>query len=450
MLVLETNAYAARCILVRNDPKWYPTNVQELTAWLGIRLYMSIFHFPETRMYWASDALFGNLAIANVMIRERFERISRYFHVANTTLNPARGQNGHDRLAHLRPLITMIFNKCRDLYNPHINVSIDEAMVAFRGRLGFRQYLPSKPTKYGVKVWVRADPTSGYVNSFQVYTGKVDGGAEMGLSTRVVLDLVEGLDDKGYIINTDNFFSSPALCNALLRRGLLARGTVRTNRLDFPKNLLTGIALKGDYKVFQKGSILAISWMDRKPVNFVTTADDPLNLRSHVDRKQRDGTLQQVPCPVTVPRYNDHMNGVDLSDQLRTKYPTSRKSKKWWHCLFWFIFDMCTANAFIIQKESGNHQEVTRTGAPKPFVMLDFRKLLIKSLLGNYREGRKRSLPGTIDEAGIGHWPRKSAKPARCWYCRKHGRRSQPKTECTGCNRHLCIECFVPHHQEMN
>jgi hypothetical protein len=139
MLVLETNAYAARCILVRNDPKWHPTNVQEFTAWLGLRLYMSIFHFPETRMYWAADALFGNLAIANVMIRERFERISRYFHVANTTLNPARGQLGHDRLAHVRPLITIILNKCRDLYHPHMNVSIDEAMIAFRGRLGFRQ-----------------------------------------------------------------------------------------------------------------------------------------------------------------------------------------------------------------------------------------------------------------------------------------------------------------------
>ena len=48
--------------------------------------------------------------------------------------------------------------------------------------------MPAKPTKYGIKVWVRADPYNGYVNDFQVYTGKVENRAE-GLSTRVVKDL---------------------------------------------------------------------------------------------------------------------------------------------------------------------------------------------------------------------------------------------------------------------
>jgi hypothetical protein len=43
-------------------------------------------------------------------------------------------------------------------YNPHREVSIDEAMIGFSGRLGFKQYVPLKPTKRGIKVWVRADP----------------------------------------------------------------------------------------------------------------------------------------------------------------------------------------------------------------------------------------------------------------------------------------------------
>jgi hypothetical protein len=47
-------------------------------------------------------------------------------------------------------------------------------MIGFSGRLGFKQYVPLKPTKRGIKVWVRADPHNGYVGDFQVYTGRTD------------------------------------------------------------------------------------------------------------------------------------------------------------------------------------------------------------------------------------------------------------------------------------
>jgi hypothetical protein len=45
-----------------------------------------------------------------------------------------------------------------DNYNPNKEQSIDEGMIAFKGRLSFKQYLPAKPTKFGIKVWERASP----------------------------------------------------------------------------------------------------------------------------------------------------------------------------------------------------------------------------------------------------------------------------------------------------
>ena len=61
------------------------------------------------------------------------------------------------------------------VYNPHCKASIDEAMVAFKGRSSMKQYVPKKPVKRGFKVWVRAGAVSGYVNEFNIYTGKVPG-----------------------------------------------------------------------------------------------------------------------------------------------------------------------------------------------------------------------------------------------------------------------------------
>ena len=85
-------------------------------------------------------------------------------------------------------LIEAVWQRCLDRYNPHLTCSMEDAMVAFRERLGFRQYMPGKPTKYGIKVRIRADPTNGFVNDFQVYTGRTTAQAEGRLVSRVVKD----------------------------------------------------------------------------------------------------------------------------------------------------------------------------------------------------------------------------------------------------------------------
>jgi hypothetical protein len=203
-IVQETNAYAQRKILEKPDPSWSPVALDEMKAFLGIRMYMSIVQLPQTDMYWSTEAVFGNLFVRQIKQRDRFDKISQYPHVADNTTNPPCGDPLHDKLAHVRPLLDAVHQNCLDRYNPHQDVSIDEAMVAFRGRLGFRQYVPSKPTKYGIKVWMRADPHTGYCQDFQVHTGKTGNGQpEGGHGARVVKDLVRGIGGRNHIVNCD-------------------------------------------------------------------------------------------------------------------------------------------------------------------------------------------------------------------------------------------------------
>ena len=112
---------------------------------------------------------------------------------------------------------------------PHQETSVDEAKVAFCGRLSFKEYLPAKPTKYGIKIWCRADSTNGYLNDFQVYTGRDGKQTEVGLGGRVVLDLTKDIPGKYHIMNMDNFFTSSTLFYKLFADKLLARGTVTAN-----------------------------------------------------------------------------------------------------------------------------------------------------------------------------------------------------------------------------
>ena len=45
-------------------------------------------------------------------------------------------------------------------------------MIAYKGRLSFLQYLPKKPHKWGLKVWVLANSANGYTWGQKLYTGK--------------------------------------------------------------------------------------------------------------------------------------------------------------------------------------------------------------------------------------------------------------------------------------
>ena len=113
-------------------------------------------------------------------------------------------------------------------------MSIDEAMIAFRGQLVFRQYIPAKQTKYGIKVWVRADSTNSYVNKFSVHVGKPPAvNCEVACGEKSVLALTAKLNEHHTHINFDNYFNSPLLHEKLLRRGLHGCGTVKS----FLKNL---------------------------------------------------------------------------------------------------------------------------------------------------------------------------------------------------------------------
>ena len=45
-------------------------------------------------------------------------------------------------------------------------------MIGFKGRLSFIQYLPKKPTKWGMKAFVLADSRNGYTYNWRLYTGE--------------------------------------------------------------------------------------------------------------------------------------------------------------------------------------------------------------------------------------------------------------------------------------
>jgi len=125
-----------------------------------------------------------------------------------------------------------------------------------------KQYLPLKPVKRGIKVWVVADSANGYFLDLQVYVGKEDGEREHGLEESVVLRLTEQYRGKQHRVFCDNYFSSPTLFNELLQYGLYACGTVRQDRVGFPEALRNTNLSRGESMFRHSNLLTATVWKD--------------------------------------------------------------------------------------------------------------------------------------------------------------------------------------------
>ncbi|KAJ8879450.1 hypothetical protein PR048_020058 [Dryococelus australis] len=60
---------------------------------------------------------------------------------------------------------------CHKFQSPEENMAIDESLIPFRGRLKFRQYIPNKRHRYGIKVY-KLWLLQRYTWHAKIYTGK--------------------------------------------------------------------------------------------------------------------------------------------------------------------------------------------------------------------------------------------------------------------------------------
>ncbi|KAJ8305179.1 hypothetical protein KUTeg_017267 [Tegillarca granosa] len=95
-----------------------------------------------------------------------------------------------------------------------------------------------------------------------------------------------------------------------------------------------------------------------------------------VQRRQKDGSLNDLPAPSVSELYNKCMFGVDIADQKRMQYSTCRKAKKWHKYLFWFCFDIAVVNSLVCIQESPNHKLYTKRGKERKSSQMEYRRAL--------------------------------------------------------------------------
>ncbi|XP_063931853.1 piggyBac transposable element-derived protein 4-like [Zophobas morio] len=252
--------------------------------------------------------------------RFRFLLRSLRFHIRTRSIRKKT-----DKLAPIRDIFQGFVNKCSEFYQVSEQCTIDEMLEKFRGKCSFRQYIPTKPGKYGIKIYSLADAQNFYTLNMEIYCGKKPENSPYqteNSASSLVQRLIVPISNSGRNVTCDNVFTSISLAKDLLQNhNLTLVGTLRKNKKEIPPVFLATKERPLFSSMFAYGEhSLLLSYVPRKNKNILmlSTAHDTDDINA--DSGER--------ClPEVISFYNKHKGGVDVVDKLKSLYSVSRMTQ---------------------------------------------------------------------------------------------------------------------------
>ncbi|KAE9087431.1 hypothetical protein PF006_g25808 [Phytophthora fragariae] len=367
----ETNSYAR----MHNIALAKPFALDEIMTFLGVLFYMELVDKGEYSNYWGTQvetAIFGgnSVNLDAVMPIRRFKQLRQSFCFQCVEVNNAN----HDQAARIRPLLNLLKMTGPKYVSPGRNLALDEASVACRSKYGkpLIVYNPMKPTgKYHFRLYMLGCSTTWISLNFRLHcqsdvterlagvTTQLEAQAlndELAVSSSMrhcVLEVVRPVYDTRRIINSDNYYTSVQLLDAMRLKGLYGRGTVRKSSAHFPRHVVIEKkdCTRGTSRqaVSADRNTVAASWYDSAIVTVISNAD--ASTLTTVARQVR-ADKRTFSAPTCIKEYNTNMQGVDRLDQVRGRFSLAdgHSFKKWYKKLGLALVDIARSNAYFTRK----------------------------------------------------------------------------------------------------
>lgn len=251
---------------------WRDLDSNEMLAYVGLLILSGVYRSKHESIASLWSEKTGRKIFRASMSQKRFAQITRALRFDDKLTRPARLT---DKLAPIRQIWDMWAHRLGMLFSPDRDLTVDEQLVPFKGRCSFRQYIPKKPAKYGIKVWAACDVKTSYAWRLQVYTGRAAGEpAEVNQGLRFVQEMTDGL--QGHVVTVDNFFTSSELAEELLKNKMALVGTIRQNKKEIPPVLrqMRGRAVYSSIFAFSAKQTL-VSYIPRRGRNVLLLSTKP-------------------------------------------------------------------------------------------------------------------------------------------------------------------------------
>lgn len=341
---------------IQKDKINFKLTVKELKIFFAINIAMTYIKYSQVRMYWSSLPGMRMNLIADSMPVNRFSEIKRFLHFTNNDDKPDTTDSSYDKYWKLRPVMSMLHNSFHSAATPDEHVAVDEMMVPFKGRSSQKQYLKSKPKKWGFKIWVLAN-ANGYVNCFELYqsSSKIALRSDFGSIGDTVLRISHSITGNYHKLFMDNLFTTLPLIRHLRTQKILVLGTLRLNRVSgINEHLVDGKLLQRGWSSIatSNDNITIVRWQDNKLVHTISSyaGASPEGEVTRYDRKSKIRIV--LPRPFAIEEYNRFMGGVDMMDRMVAHYPHGFKNKRWYLRIFFHFLNMSIINSWILYRKT--------------------------------------------------------------------------------------------------
>ncbi|XP_063222039.1 piggyBac transposable element-derived protein 4-like [Bacillus rossius redtenbacheri] len=376
------------------------------------------------------------------MSLKRFQFLMRCIRFDNKETRNERKEL--DRIAPIRECFETFVANCQKSYSLGENVTLDEKLEAFQGRCGFRQYIPSKPAKYGIKIFALVDSKMYYTFNMEVYAGKQPDGpyAVSNHCTGVVHRMVSPIVNSGRNVTSDNWFSDVPLLSDLADKKLSLVATLKKKKWQIPdvfKHMANRSEKSSIFGFRKEGTLVSYAPRKNKNVFLISSLyfDDAIDDSTGPSKK-----------PDIVTFYNETKGGVDTVDKLCATYNVARNARRWPLVIFFAMLNVAGINAQVIYSGNGYvvanrrtflrqlakglvSEEMTRRSAEKQNLHITLRHRLT--------EVTKQPLKCRESNSKSQEMNDQNNKRKLCEPCREDKQRKNTKYCCATCGKYLCL-----------
>ncbi|UYV66370.1 hypothetical protein LAZ67_4001477 [Cordylochernes scorpioides] len=420
------------------------TDENEIRCLLGLIIIIgknraSHLHFKEI---WNANGTGIEICRA-AMAYERFLFLLRVIRFDNVLTRQIRRDN--DKFAALREIFEMFVANCKQMYSPGEYLTIDEKLIPFRGKCNFRQYIPNKPAKYGLKIYMMSDAHTFYTVNMEPYVGNNRGPFyKSNASDDVVKRLVEPVSGTKRNITTDNWYTSFPLAQSLLTEHNLT--LVGTLKKKIKRKFLNRPIFSSIFGFNENKTLVSYVPKKSKSVILLSTMHSTMTIDEDTGDKMK---------PEIVTFYNQTKIGVDVVDQMSGTYSVGRRTRRWPLCIFFDLVNVAEINAQVLYNANHLQEEPIKRRHFLEKIGLSLidehikERLCIVSLPKDIKLALRRIIGVANEQTVPGPSEPLSKKQKRCHLCDRSKDR-KTKTTCKNCKRNICnnhsfimcAECF--------
>ena len=358
-LVMPIMTFIAECTNDRVQQEHDMNNeITGLVTFAGVDI-LRFFMFNLAVALWRPVCVEGDDWIHHKMNQYKWLNRTKYY-ILSTKITYGRMHSTHP---HFWDKFSKIEEKYNDLFawlmKCTLKMVIDETLVAFRGRMKARQYMPRKPGKTGMLARTVAMCFCRFLLKAFFYFGAGD---DRYPKRSVELDILSTINDlpKGTSLYFDNAYSMKSALDLCHEKMINFTGTVRRNRTFLPLRIrnsdqhcgltaYTRATFESDYcfveitkaKKSNKACIFVTNTCGTNDATTENLAIQPFN-QSYLPSNTRSEVSRD---------YNGNMGSIDAVDQIiATLHRQKLKNKKWTTNLaYWFFCALLVNLSTLLQ-----------------------------------------------------------------------------------------------------